>query len=734
MNSKIIKSVLLISLLFSYLVNPIIFNFYFFDNLPSKHKDMNLLHTSQPSVDLSILPEIDYDSLYHDWYHPKLEMLIITPDNQSFINAVTPLKEWKNKKGVRTIILSNFSLYEGRDKAEKIRKMIKSYYQTENIQWVLLAGDATEDLIPIRYVYNPDTIEHSGSEYNGYDEYLKPTDFYYADLTGSWDEDGDGKWGESSRYNSHGVDEISWSPEVYVGRLPASTADELEIMINKTINYEKNPNVGDWMNRMLLAGGISSYSPAEDETRLTTYVIQNYIQSEMNYTHLTEHTSSYTPPDPKEVLTQNNFISHFNEGYSTVFFAGHADPFKLNRNPSNDVAYTNNDAKFSNNSNKTSLIYVFGCTTSPIDQNDNNIGEILIKRDNLGAVGYIGGLRLNWYFDHDTNLEKLNRGNAKLFWETFFEKKKFQQGRTLYDSKVSYMNSPYFDNPSVSMRLEYERKNVLTYCLLGDPELDVYTSIPERIKNPFLDGIHEGQNISITIKNVEDEIVPYARLSIVSTDGLYRAFLADDKGHVNFIIPAIGSKTYNITITGHNIRPSYFNFPTLLDTIEPEIKNLQFQLGKLNQSITAHFNAEVFDSGSGIEKVFLLLSNDDFGTFWIYPMEEVKNNTYELQIDGLIRGKYSYIALARDLASNTNILQHENFSFEVIKEQNEDAIKNILLFLLFLPIIALTGIFIFIIYKKYQMRIEKKREWELISIRIRKQEMMDKLRKKKRIK
>ncbi|KKL06086.1 hypothetical protein LCGC14_2599540, partial [marine sediment metagenome] len=306
---------------------------------------MNLLHTSQPSVDLSILPEIDYDSLYHDWYHPKLEMLIITPDNQSFINAVTPLKEWKNKKGVRTIILSNFSLYEGRDKAEKIRKMIKSYYQTENIQWVLLAGDATEDLIPIRYVYNPDTIEHSGSEYNGYDEYLKPTDFYYADLTGSWDEDGDGKWGESSRYNSHGVDEISWSPEVYVGRLPASNADELEIMINKTINYEKNPNVGDWMNRMLLAGGISSYSPAEDETRLTTYVIQNYIQSEMNYTHLTEHTSSYTPPDPKEVLTQNNFISHFNLGYSTVFFAGHADPFKLIRNPSNDIAYTNNDAK-----------------------------------------------------------------------------------------------------------------------------------------------------------------------------------------------------------------------------------------------------------------------------------------------------------------------------------------------------------------------------------------------------
>ncbi len=180
-------------------------------------------------------------------------------------------------------------------------------------------------------------------------------------------------------------------------------------------------------------------------------------------------------------------------------------------------------------------------------------------------------------------------------------------------------------------------------------------------------------------------------------------------------------------------KPSHFNFTTILDTIKPEIKNLQFELDKLNQTVTAHFNAEAFDFGSGIEKIFLLLSNNDFRTFWIYPMEQEKYNMHVLQLGGLNEGKYSYLVLARDLANITSILYNKSFNFEVFKEQNADVFSNIAFFLISLPIIGFVGIFIFIIYKKYQKKIEKKREWELIAIKIRKQERMDKLRKKNRI-
>ncbi|MFW9972162.1 MAG: C25 family cysteine peptidase, partial [Candidatus Odinarchaeota archaeon] len=241
-------------------------------------------------INTSILPDINYSPLNDLWYKPKIEMLIITPNNQSFIDAVTPLMDWKNQIGVKTIILSNFSLYPGIDNAEKIRNMIKWYYNRENIKWVLLAGDtenAQGELIPIRYVYNPDVSRWGEGRTETVDgEQFKPTDYYYADLNGTWNSDGDSYWGEKPSDNAYGLDEISWDPEVYVGRLPAKNAYELEIMVNKTVKYEKDPNIGDWMNRMLLAGGISDYPSSSDpdgeyESRLTSYIIENYAKYEV---------------------------------------------------------------------------------------------------------------------------------------------------------------------------------------------------------------------------------------------------------------------------------------------------------------------------------------------------------------------------------------------------------------------------------------------------------------------
>jgi len=430
----------------------------------------------------------------------------------------------------------------------------------------------------------------------------------------------------------------------------------------------------------------------------------------MNFTHLCEYTSSYTPPDPKESLTQNNFINHINSGYSTVFFAGHGNPFKFIKNPSSNVAYANGDANICNNTNATSLIYAFACTTAPIDQNDNNIGEILIKRNNSGAIGYIGGMRTTWYFEHDTKLEKLNRGNAKLFWKEFFGEKKFQQGKALYDSKVAYMNSNYFNNPSVSMRLEYERKNVLTYCLLGDPELDIYTNQPEIIANPFFNEIYEGENVSLTIKNNNGEIIPNARISITSENGLYRTFYADDEGYFNFTIPALRDNAYNISITGHIIKPSYFNFKPLLDTIEPQINNLQMRPNRINETTAIYFKVEAYDAHSGIENIFLLISNDNFENFKFYTMEKhiQGNEGFEFLINSLTPGKYSYLVVARDFANNSGVLFDESFNFIVISGDSKKN-NNLSYFYIFSLIIGLTGTFFFIFYRKYWIRIAKKK-------------------------
>jgi len=664
------------------------------------------LSNTDLDIDLSLLPEIDYTILNEIWFESKIEMLIITPNNTEFINAVNPLKNWKNEKGVKTIVLSNFSLYEGIDNAEKIRNMIKSYYTEENIRWVLLAGDAQDDLIPIREVYNPDTVRWTNTNPEIGSEDYKPTDFYYADLTGSWDNDNDENWGEAPQDNTFNLDEISWTPEVYVGRLPASNAIELESMINKTLQYEINPYIGDWMNKMLLAGGISNYADppddpdGEDESRLTEYIWKNYVIPEMEFTHLYRNYTfaPETPPFPNEEGPLGSFKNKFNDGYSTVIFAGHGAYNQLA--DQRGGVYYNSDATSASNANMPSLIYADACTTAPYDIKDNNLGEILIKKDNSGAIGFIGGLRVTWYFSEDPNLEKINRGNAKLFWEEFFQNKKFQQGRALYDSKVSYINSDYFTTGTGSLNNDFERKNILTYCLLGDPELDIYTNEPILARNPITEQPYEGQLVSVTVKDINGSIVPYGSVHLRTADGKYQTVYADIDGNVKFRLPVEENEYYNVTITGHNLIPSYFNLETNADYEKPQL--LEVSTTPKNPSISnnIYLNVQASDNYSGIESVFLFISNDNFQKFSFYQLSNdllENENSFAFDLGRLKPNEYAYSIIVRDYANNTQIFNNDGFRFIIAKPIMDYVLPTSLVL-----IIGVAGISVFITYKGIQ--------------------------------
>ena len=654
------------------IISPILITINFKTEKPISSNIIDLDDDS-PSIDISSIPSSNFEELYNEWYNSKIEMIFIAPNDTNFIDELIPLMEWKNQKGVKTIILSNFSEYTGSDNAEKIRNMIKEYHENENIQWVLLAGDVEEDLIPIRYSYNPDTVVVSGqAEYSGWNEYYKPTDFYYSALSGTWDDDGDGKWGENPENNGNGIDEIIWSPDVYVGRLPASNASELQIMVNKTLKYEINPEIGSWMNQMLLAGGVSSFDPPEDEARLTEYIWQNYTINHMNFTHLAKTTSSFTPSVPPEPNILDNlngisFINGVNEGYSTIIIAGHADPTRIT-DASGVTFYSNTDARSSSNINKLSLIYADACTTSSYDQGDSSIGERLIKRLSAGAIGYIGGLRVTWYLDYDTELEKLNRGNAKLFWKQFFEEMDFQQGRALYNSKVAYLNSDYFQRGETSISLEWQRKNILTYNLLGDPEVDIYTDIPVSVPNYFISPIHEGQLVSFSVIDNKGHLSPNARVHLTTLDGKYFTAYANKEGIVKFRLPAQSNENYTVTITGHNFIPSYLNFTTKEDSHFPELRNIECIPNTPTISDRIQFNFEGYDNQSGVESITVLLSQNNFNNFESFQVSNgVLDNAqnFTLTLNKLDPGEYAYAVAIRDYSNKTRLYYDNAFSFSI---------------------------------------------------------------------
>ena len=666
------------------------------------------------------LPDIDYDVLNELWYDPKIEMLIITPEgNTGFYNAAKPLMNWKNEKGVKTVILNNYSLYGNGDDAENIRNMIKYYYERENVQWVLLCGDTEPGLIPIREVYNPDVIDVKQGDHEspGFSDEYKPTDFYYADLDGTWNDNMNTRWGESAVKTENNIkkDEIEWTPDVYVGRFPADNVNELERMINKTLKYEKDPKIGNWMNRMLLGGAISSLTPLEDEAVLTTYIWSNYVMNEMNFTHLHRASSPYDPPLPpasyrQEYLTNDNFDTELNLGYSTAIIASHG--IETDFRDSDGVIYDIDDAETANNNNMPSLFYGDACTTAPYDI-DGSIGEELIKKLDAGAIGYIGGMRVTWYYDGDDELAMLNRGNAKLFWEEFFEQKKFQQGKALYDSKVTYMESDHFTEGWGSLDQEWERKNILSYNLLGDPEVDIYTDKPLNATNPFTENIYEGQLIKSIIRDTNGTKVPYARVHMRTNDGKYRTVYADIKGEVNFRIPAQADETYNVTITGHNLIPSSFNFTTLSDGLDPDFLDDDISPKDPTVSDNICFEIEVIDSQSGVQSVYLLQSRDD--NFYNYKYYEMSNSfkddkeDYKCTIDKLKPGDYYFLILARDWANNVEILDDNSFKISILVP-----IMNYILTITSLMIVGVVGISALVIYKKNKEYLQLLKRFEEI--------------------
>ena len=159
------------------------------------------------------------------------EYLIIT--SAYLAPGFYPYLVWKNQKGILTelvLIEDILSAYQGVDNAAKLRAYLQEAF-SNGARWVLFGGD--EDVIPIRYAFQGNvTFQPSLAD-------QQVCDLYFGDLTGDWDFDHDGVYGEVTN------DHPDLIPELYVGRVPAATLEEASIWVEKATLYEQNPAHGD---------------------------------------------------------------------------------------------------------------------------------------------------------------------------------------------------------------------------------------------------------------------------------------------------------------------------------------------------------------------------------------------------------------------------------------------------------------------------------------------------------
>ncbi|GAG71674.1 unnamed protein product [marine sediment metagenome] len=195
-----------------------------------------------------------------------------------------------------------------------------------------------------------------------------------------------------------------------------------------------------------------------------------------------------------------------------------------------------------------------------------------------------------------------------------------------------------------------------------------------------------------------------SRVHLRTIDGKYHTVYADINGSVQFRIPTQKNETYNITITGHNLIPSNFNFKTYPDNDEPEFLGVTLRPEDPITSDNIYLTIEVEDEYSGIESIFLLFSNNKFHNYSTYKITnnfEENENSFTYNLGKLNPGEYSYSLVIRDYANNTKIVNMDNFEFTI----NKPIINYIFSISLGL-IIGIVGVSIIIVYKGMQRYAE----------------------------
>ena len=167
------------------------------------------------------------------------EFIIIT--NDSLAAAFERLARYRTTTGLRSQVIRLSEIlpdYSGEDSAARLREYLKEAH-SQGVRFVLLGGDET--VVPVRYAY------HLNASAPPPLEYQQICDLYHADLTGEWDTDGDGIYGEKH------ADSPDLTPELLVGRLPVSRPEEVAAYVTAVITYETNPGQGayDYLTRTL---------------------------------------------------------------------------------------------------------------------------------------------------------------------------------------------------------------------------------------------------------------------------------------------------------------------------------------------------------------------------------------------------------------------------------------------------------------------------------------------------
>lgn len=390
----------------------------------------------------------------------SVKNLIIT--SSAFESIAMNLAQWKNSTGLYSLVLNTtwiYSNYAGIDNPERIRNCIKEYFSNYDILYVTIFGDV--DQVPIRYAYVNETTQ---------DESFIPTDLYYADLDGNWDDNHDGIFADQKN------DIIDGLPDVYVGRIPVSLEEYAQAAVDKIIGYQQqviyNPSPDDWTQRFILSAATCSPNGFSDLDAEGFAILKDYIANYVADKNIIKLYEKY------DNLSTSLMHSQLNKGALFLNFAGHGDPgtgllsagwlFYWGPLGLWWNGFGISDAQSLTNGYKLPFVAAMSCSTARLDDTDC-LGEWFVANPDGGAIAYLGATRKAYgYFDELAPYYYMGAMDSYIYLT--YAEGKTKTGELWAESIKKYRQWQIWNYQTTS---KYHAKTLMETILLGDPTIDV---------------------------------------------------------------------------------------------------------------------------------------------------------------------------------------------------------------------------------------------------------------------
>jgi len=434
------------------------------------------------------------------------EMLIITPA-QFEADFDTLIKHYLIR-GIRAQVKTREDIeseMSGQDTQEKIRNYIIQEYSNHGIMYVMLGGDVEH--IPYRGFY---CMVQSSSVY---EDSNIPSDLYYSALDGSWNDDGDSKWGE--------IGEDDLLPEVGVARFSFSNSTELASMLHKTITYQTTPVTGN-LGHPLMAGEHLYDSPQTWGSDYLELLIGYHDDNGYETTGIPEDNTFTKLYDKNSSWSASQLIAEINSGKNFLHHVGHANSDYVMKLSISDI--TNGNFSGANGTDhQYTNVYTHGCICGAFDNNDC-IAEYMVKIDNF-AASFVGNSRYGWFNEGQT--EGPSAHIHREFVNALYTDSLDRIGMT-------HMKSKYATAPWVNASGQWE-EGALRWCfydcnVLGDPAMSIWTAEPWDIDVTYPSAVAIGQTeCSINISSSGNPVEGLTA-AIVMDNTLYGAALSNENG------------------------------------------------------------------------------------------------------------------------------------------------------------------------------------------------------------